>query len=224
MSRSKNPGAYAAIAMETFLFAGLSPEDVEKCLTRPGVTVEHFEAGSAIRTRRDAASSLGVLLYGAAAVEKRGEKGRILMSILGPGDLFGAAAMFGKNDTYVADITATKSSWALMLPEAALKDMMRSDFRIAENYLRYLTARIRFLSDRIDGFAEGNVETRVLHFMEKNAENGVFKPDYPLSALADALAVSRATLYRALDALAAAGRIKKDQRMITILEVSENDE
>lgn len=218
MSRSKNPAAYSNICQSAFLFAGLTGAETAELLNTPGVTVEHFEAGSPIRTRQDAIGSLGILLYGAATVEKRSETGKILMSILGPGDLFGAAALFGAHDAYVADITATKSVWALIVPERTLTAMMKRDFRVAENYLRYLTARIRFLSDRIDGFAEGSVEERVMHYLEQNAENGVFCPGYPLSALADALAISRATLYRALDALTTDGRIRKDQKIITILE------
>lgn len=217
MSRSKNPAAYRDIAGATFLFSGVPGDEVETLLAIPGIAVEHFGAGEAIRSRLDPVGSLGILCYGSATVEKKGASGKILMSVLIAGDLFGAAAMFGEHETYVADITATKSAWVVTIPEEALKRMMRQDFRITENYLRYLTARIRFLSDRIDGFAEGSVEERVMHYIEKNAVDGVFCPSYPLSKLADALAVSRATLYRALDALIAEGRIAKDQKRITLL-------
>ena len=94
--------------------------------------------------------------------------------------------------------------------------MMQRDGRITENYLRYLTDRIRYLSDRIDAFAEGSVEERVMHYLITNAQDGVFSKNLSLSSLAEALAISRTTLYRALDALTAAGRIRRDQKTIYI--------
>lgn len=218
MSRSKNPSAYAHVAASAFLFSGIPEKEIAELLSRDGVTVRHFAAGERIRSRTDTANCLGILLFGSATVEKRRGDERMLMSILSGGDLFGAAAMFGSHDTYVADITATKSSWALLIPEEALRGMMRTDYRVAENYLTYLTARIRFLSGRIDSFAGGSVPDRLLLFLTDNAVDGKFCPEYPLSALADALCISRATLYRALDALIARGAITKDKKTIIIME------
>lgn len=218
MSRSKNPAAYADIAQKTFLFTGIPPEQTAALLNTDGVIVAHYESGERIRSRDDAESYLGILLYGEAAVEKRSGDSRMLMSVLSAGDLFGAAGMFGATGDYVADIVAAKSAWVLHIPEAALIRMLRADFRIVENYLRYLTARIRFLSGRIDGLAQPNVADRVYAYLADNAANGVFSPDYPLTALADALCVSRATLYRALDALSEQGKIRRDRKTIALLE------
>lgn len=126
--------------------------------------------------------------------------------------------MFCSEDAYVVDITAKADTWALMIPEDSLKTMMRQDFRITENYLRYLTSRIRFLNKRIDGFVTPTTEARVLLYIENNAEDGVFSPKFPLTALADALCISRATLYRALDTLVERGMIERKGRKITVKE------
>ena len=58
---------------------------------------------------------------------------------------------------------AQESTWVLLISEEALRSMMQMDFRVTENYLRYLTARIRFLSGRLDGFLPQSVETRKQH-------------------------------------------------------------
>ena len=136
----------------------------------------------------------------------------MLMSVLEPGDLFGAATLFSGEDTYVAYIIAEKSAWSLMISEEALVSLMKKDFSVAENYMAYLTARIRFLSGRIDGFVQPSPKQRVLAFMKKNAVADVFTPVKSFQTLADSLCISRATLYRAMDELADENVIIKDGR------------
>ena len=144
----------------------------------------------------------------------------MLMSVLGQNDLFGAAGMFCSEESYVVDITAKAATDVLMIPEGSLKDMMRRDFRITENYLKYLTSRIRFLNQRIDGFVMPTTEARLLLYIETNAVDGAFSPKFPLTALADALCISRATLYRALDTLTARGMIERKGRTIIVKEAN----
>lgn len=207
MSRSVNPASYAAQAADTFLFSGIPEEGVRALLGTPDVRVEHFEKDAVIFDRDSRARALGLILFGSCAVTKDSETGSMPMSVLREGDLFGAASLFHEPERYVARILAASSAWVLFIGEEALKSMMRADFRVAENYLAYLTARIRFLSDRLDGFLPQSVEERVLRYMEQRAQNGLYKPDWSVSALAEALRVSRTTLYRALDKLTMEGKI-----------------
>ena len=216
MSRSKDPAAYAAIAQDTFLFAGLPAAEVASLLATEGVTVEHYEKGGRIASREANVKSLCILLYGAAAVEKRAGDSAMRMSELLPGDLYGAASLFCRDEAYVAEITAEKSVWALRIPETALRRMMRRDERVMDNYIRYLTGRIRFLSGGIDGFLPASVEERLLLFLKNNARGGVCTLPYGMAALAETLSVGRATLYRAMDALAARGAIARDGRRFHI--------
>ena len=139
------------------------------------------------------------------------------MSILHAGELFGAATLFARSGAYVARITALTSTWAVLIPEEALKGMMREDFRIAENYMAYLTARIRFLSGRIDGFAQDGAEDRLLLYLRRNATARVYAPEKGMRALSDALCMGRTTLYRALDSLAQAGIIRREGKSIVLL-------
>lgn len=207
MSRSVNPASYAAQAAGTLLFRGIAEEGVHLLLNKTGVRVEHFEKDAVLFDRLSRERALGVVLRGSCAVTKDGEDGGMPMSVLKEGDLFGAASLFQDANRYVARVTAESSVWVLLIAEDALKSMMREDFRVAENYLAYLTARIRFLSDRLDGFLPQSVEERVLRYMQQHAQNGLYEPEWSVSALAEALRVSRTTLYRALDKLTAEGKI-----------------
>lgn len=219
MSRSKLPEAYLASARGACLFTGLCDSAVVEALRTEGVYVAHFVKGAVIYRPDGFDRSAGFLVSGEAAVTKGGGESRMLMSVLHAGELFGAATLFmPEGSPYVSTITAKASCWAVMLPEAALLTMMRRDFRIAENYMAYLTARIRFLSGRIENFTEPTAEERVLRFFQKNAVDGVFAPKVSVSAVAEALCIGRTSLYRALDALEKKGFIKKDGRVFRLSE------
>ena len=212
MSRSLNPTAYAPIVEDTFLFRGIPQEDICALLETHGVRVEHFENDQILFDRNQKERVLGILLFGSCAVTKENDGGSMPMSVLHAKDLFGAASLFHDESDYVARLTAKESTWALLIPEDALREMMRADFRVAENYLRYLTARIRFLSRRIDGFLPQSVEDRVLNYLQSRAENGLYESEWSVSSLADALCVSRSTLYRAMDKLVSEGKIEREGR------------
>jgi CRP-like cAMP-binding protein len=212
MSRSLNPAAYVPIAQDTFLFRGIPQEDIAALLETAGVRVEHFENDQILFDRNQNERALGILLFGSCAVTKENDGCSMPMSVLHARDLFGAASLFHNESDYVARLTAKESTWALLIPEDALRSMMRSDFRVTENYLRYLTARIRFLSRRIDGFLPQSVEDRVLNYLQSRAENGLYESEWSVSSLADALCVSRSTLYRAMDKLVSEGKIERNGR------------
>jgi len=208
-SRSANPTTYASLVSGTFLFAGIPEEDIRTLLGEDGVRVAHYEKDQVIFERTTNARALAVILYGSCLVTKESETGRMPMSVLKQLDLFGAAALFHHEPDYVARVAASESTWVLLIPEDALKSMMKKDFRIVENYLDYLTARIRFLSERLDGFLPQSVEDRVLRHISSHAENGVYRSEWSVSALADALRISRTTLYRAIDKLVSEGKIER---------------
>ncbi len=212
MSRSIQPTAYAALAERTFLFAGISQTDICALLSTSGVRVEHYEKDQVIFDRTDNERALGVILFGACVVTKESEDGCMPMSILKQADLFGAASLFHDEEAYVARVAASESTWVLLISEAALRNMMQSDFCVTENYLRYLTARIRFLSGRLDGFLPQSVEDRVFNYIKTRAENGLYESEWSVTHLADALRISRTTLYRAMDKLVSEGKIERHGR------------
>ncbi|MEN6339354.1 MAG: Crp/Fnr family transcriptional regulator [Clostridiaceae bacterium] len=220
LSRSTNPTAYAHQIAGTFLFFGIAEDEISALVSSEGVRVGHFEKDAVIFDRMQIERALGVILFGSCVVTKESETGKMPMSVLRQGDLFGAASLFHHEAQYVARVTAAESAWILLISEEALKGMMRKDFRIVENYLSYLTARIRFLSERLDGFLPQSVEERVMQYVTQRAENGLFESEWSVSALAESLRVSRTTLYRAIDKLIAEGRIAKQGRTFQLIQTA----
>lgn len=229
MSRSRNPETYAAEIVRTPLFQGLTEEETVRLMRtgenadEKGVSVLYAKKGELIYSPTGFQKCIGVLLSGSASVTKQEHDSSMLMSILSQGDVFGAATLYTEDDVYVAYIRALESTWCLMLSEEAFRRMMEEDFRIAENYMRYLTKRIRFLSGRIDGFIRPTPADRVYAYMAKNAEDGVFTPKQSIKAIGDALCISRATLYRALDELEQTEQIQRDGKLFRLRERKESE-
>lgn len=213
----------AGLLRETFLFRGFTADEIQDLLSMPGITLVRYAAGEEVLSAQTGGKSLGVLLRGSAVVEKRASDGYIRMSELKPGALFGMAAMFLSGDAheYPTRILAQKDSSALLIPEDMFREMLRTDFRLTENYIRYLTRRIYFLNDRIEELICPSTDQRVLLYVTQNAEDGKFT--LAMTTLAQSLSVSRASLYRALDKLEAAGRIRRNGRTIELLSVQQGE-
>ncbi len=218
MSRSTNPTAYAELVSQTFLFHGIPEPDISGLLGGDGIRVLHYDKDQVIFDRDQNDRTLAIILYGSCVVTKEHDGSKMPMSVLSQYDLFGAAALFHHEERYVARVAAAESTWILLISEEALRVMMQNDFRVTENYLSYLTARIRFLSERLDGFLPQTVEERVFNHIKTHAENGMYRSEWSVSALAETLCISRTTLYRAMDKLVSDGKIERHGRAFRLPE------
>lgn len=215
------PKTYVQLAEATPLFRGIGDADIAKLLQTPGIRVETYAKGGMLYTTDTNAHCLGFLVSGSARVIKCDGTGKMLMSVLHAGDIFGAASLFSSDDRYVANIIAMSETKALLIPEEIWLSILQSDFRIVKNYMAYLTSRIRFLSGRIDRLSQPTVEDRVLSFLRTRAKDNVYHPEMSLRAIGDALCISRTSLYRAFDTLTADGKIHKEGRDIRLIQEEE---
>lgn len=159
---------------------------------------------------------IGVIASGYALVTKSGRDGCVTMSILGPGDVFGAASLMGGKLPSTL-VRAIKPVTALVFPEESFLLLMEKHFALTQNYCRYLVGRIRFLTERVECMAVGTASEKLWRYVEKNAENGVLHLSFGMDALANALSISRASLYRAFDELENSGKLSRRGHEIRIL-------
>lgn len=153
--------------------------------------------------------SLGVVLSGQLQVTK----GSLAVSVLEPGDLFGAAALYSDEPEFATTITARGPSRCLMLEQKLVDRLLAEQGQIRENYLRYLTGRIRFLSGRLQTLAQPGVEGKLARYLLANGGSSC-----PATELCQRLGVSRASLYRAFAALEDSGLIRRTGKTITVID------
>lgn len=206
------------LVSKTELFRGSPPSMLTRILAVSDCTAAEYEKNEVVYDKTNFSRSLGIVLEGRLRVTKENaDKRPIVMSTLQRGAMFGAAALFNSEPEYATKITAIERSRVLFLPQRLIKRMIEREPDIAENYTRYLSERILFLNRKIYFLTAGTAEQRLAGFLLDNLAVGEFS-EMPMTMhrLADALNMSRASLYRAFDELTASGAVSKQGKLVCI--------
>lgn len=190
------------------LFRDTDPALLRSLTELEGAGLVQFDPG-VVYSPQHFRRCLGVVLSGQLQVTK----GMLAVSVLEPGDLFGAAALYSDEPEFASTITARGPSRCLMLEQALVDRLLAEQGKIRENYLRYLTGRIRFLSGRLQTLAQPGVEGKLARYLLSNGGSSC-----PATELCQRLGVSRASLYRAFAALEDSGLIRRQGKTITIID------
>lgn len=206
------------LVSKTELFRGSPPSVLTRILAVSDCTAAEYEKNDVVYDKTNFSRSLGIVLEGRLRVTKENaDKRSIVMSTLQRGAMFGAAALFNSEPEYATKITAIEHSRVLFLPQRLIKRMIEREPEIAENYIRYLSERILFLNRKIYFLTAGTAEQRLAGFLLDNLAVGEFSEmPMPMHRLADALNMSRASLYRAFDELTEIGAVSKQGKLVCI--------
>ncbi|MCI7368914.1 MAG: Crp/Fnr family transcriptional regulator [Firmicutes bacterium] len=206
------------LVLKTELFRGSPPSVLTRILSVSDCTAADYEKNDVVYDKTNFSRSLGIVLDGRLRVTKENaDKRPIVMSTLQRGALFGAAALFNSEPEYATKITAIERSRVLFLPQRLIKRMIEREPDIAEKYIRYLSERILFLNRKIYFLTAGTAEQRLAGFLLDNLAVGEYSEmPMPMHRLADALNMSRASLYRAFDELTESGAVSKQGKLVCI--------
>lgn len=202
-----------SILTRTFLFYGCSAADMDRTLPLCDWNIRTFGKGSTIYSPGDFHKELGILLKGRVRVSKGG----LVVSELSSGDLFGAAALFNDEPDYVSTLTARNKCRILFFSQDAVQQLIDKNGTVRQNYIRYLSGRIRFLSDKIDTLIQGSGERKLSSFLLSlcNEQGQVHLP-CSMTELAARLNIGRASLYREMQKLEEAGILHREGKTIVI--------
>lgn len=201
-----------------FLLDGLSPQELETC--RRLATTEEWTCtkGQVIYDPQHVRRSLAYLLEGHARVMQ----GRVVMNDLYAGDVFGAAALFGSSEPYPSTVVAVTDCRLVLIPQETVSRWMAAVPAVGENYVRFLSDRIRFLNRRLSTLTAGQTDGKLWKYLLAHRDAaGVVTLSGGMNALAKCLDMGRSSLYRSLDALSDAGRIRREGKTIVVLQMEE---
>ena len=215
---SKN-SAECDILAKTVLFAGLSATEREAALAVAKPCLATYATGEVIVAAGEDFSAIGIVTEGELAVLRGGEHRKVLHRTLGVGEIFGASSLFGCAEGFPTTVTTQRKATLLFLTEQDVREMMTAAPRIAENYIRMLTGKIRFLNRRLDTLAGRSAEERVAAYLLNGiGEDGSIGTTK--SALASLLGLGRASLYRILDLFEEKGWIQTHRDRIEITDTA----
>ena len=178
--------------------------------------VIRFSRGDTICDPATAGRALGIVLEGRAeAVAPTREKA--VLAVFGPGDTFGAAALFGGGG-YVSRIRAVTACAVVLLPEELLRQWFQRCPQMAVNYIGFLSSRVRFLNGKIAIFTQDSAQHRLYRWLRANCDAAGRLPEkLSMTKLAGTLSMGRTSLYRAMEELAEAGLIVRDGKRIEVI-------
>ena len=205
------------VVLQCPIFTGAEPDWLLQTLDRAAeegrCRLRTYEREEPVRPRR----VLGVLLSGRILVQRRTLDGRLMaVSTQMPGAAFGMAVLFTQAEELPTLLHCQTPCQVLFLSEELLRDMMQERFRIAENYIRYLSNRIAFLNGKIAGLSAGDSVHRLAQWLLSHARDSTVITMPPMTTLASELNLGRASLYRALDTLEQSGAIHREGRAVTV--------
>ena len=201
-----------ALPSSLFLFRGLTPQQLERAESYFSAPV-CYEKGKTLYSTHQFQKALGVVLSGTVSVRSPQEQGHsVLLNCLGTGDIFGAAAWFeeGTSD-YVTDLTALTNVCVRYIRQEQMVSLFAEFPLTAQNYIAFLSGRIRFLNRKLAALTGGSSVSRLYHYCltHGNSDGTILFPA-SMTDLARTLNMGRSSLYRSLDTLLAEGIVAKN--------------
>lgn len=205
------------VLSKNFLFHGLKEETLSSlfsALAAPQI----FHKGETVYEPASFHHALALVLEGELRVVSDADgRRRAILNTLAAGDICGVTAVFGEGETFVTEVYATQDAAVLFIGQEQLSAWFSCYPQLAENYIRFLTDRIRFLNRCITTYTGGQADDRLWRFLCDHADaDGTVRFSGSLCDLARALDVGRSSLYRSLDRLEAAGRLSREGKRMQI--------
>ena len=203
------------------IFKGISEENL-KYIAENFATYSSCNKNEVIFSENNYTRSLVVIIKGSVAVTKNNENSQILMSILNQGDIFGMATLFYEEDEYLTRITALEKVSMVVFLKENVQKIFTMYPSVTENYIKILSEKIHFLNKKITTYTRSETIQKVADFILQCANNDQTMAILPYSVtkISEALNVGRASVYRAFDSLENNNVIKRDDKLITILNLS----
>jgi CRP/FNR family cyclic AMP-dependent transcriptional regulator len=207
-----------AIAMSRL--GGLSPELLDRLLV--GSRIRQDAAGSLVRRIGEGGSHVELVLSGLIRAEVSSPDGRNLaIRYAHPGELLGAASLFGRPYTMPGSLHALVHSEMLELRPDVVRHLGRTDIAVANALLEELSERVVSFVAEIPGSAFTTVRQRVarhLLHLASDQPGGQALVARITQQLADAVGTVREVVVRELRSLREERVVETGSRSITILD------
>ena len=206
------------------LFEGCERELIEKIIISGG-TAKFFRSGEAMETGDS--PSVGILLSGRGVIYSSDKGRQTLLRFISPGSAVGVASLFAAEPPATRiEACGDGKSEMFFIGRDAFEELLTKNSAFRINLIKFLADRVSFLNSKIDTVTAGSAERKLAIFIKNSPVNdeGVIELGMSMTALAHALDIGRASLYRAFDSLEESGIIKRDKSLITLISHDKLDE
>ena len=194
------------------LFQRISRQDISILMGCVNPLLMEYNAHDFIAQAGDDFTGIGIVLKGNVAVSKENAAGeRVILSLLGPGDMFGEMAAFSGQASWPATVTAQERATILFLPPGMIisgcHNACDRHRKLTQNMLGILTRKALLLNQKVGYLTIKSLRSRICTYLleqRRAAGSDTFVLPMKRHELADFLNVSRPSLSREM------GRMKED--------------
>ncbi len=198
------------------LFHNINTEELQGMLVCLNPRVSSYKKNECITIAGEQFTGLGLVLSGEVAVTKEDAAGsRVILTVLGPGDLFGEMAAFSEIRVWPATVVAQEDCSVMFLePEKIVgycEDRCESHRLLIRNMLRIISEKALLLNRKVEYLAIKSLRGKIsAYLLELHKKTGTTTFMLPLnrSELADFLNVSRPSLSREMGRMRDEGMIE----------------
>ena len=190
------------------LFAGLMEDELEELLPAPHRR-RIYQSGKTIMNAGDAVQSLVVLTAGRVETRMGGDEREVVIETLQAPCLLAPAFIFATDNTLPVDVMTIEECVVWTLNRDDFVRFMAAHPEVLRRFLRMISDRSRFLSEKVRTFAIKGLRNRVLDHLHTHG------PITQVAATAERLGVTRPSLSRVLSEMVAEGVIMFENKEYT---------
>lgn len=201
------------------IFAGLSPEKIEKIVTRFQYSIKTYKKGNTIAFRGKPCKELMIMVKGTVKGEMIDFKGKAIEieKISAPRPL-APGFLFGKDNAFPVDVVTSEEVVLLSIPKDSLINIFQSHTGVLNNFLDIISDRAQFLSDKLWFISFKSIKEKIAHYilsLLKKGENTVLQPKNH-QELSEYFGVTRPSLSRVFSELEQENILTYDRKKIII--------
>ena len=216
---------YLPLLVNTPLFSGIAPADIQKLCSCLHVRKRQVPKDSFVFHAGDTVSAIYLLLSGSMHIVSEDFWGnQSLIETMPPCTLFGEAYVLAEKSQHLVSVIAAEDS--LILETSATEQLESCPSQCAchgkltSNTLRILSQKIIRLTEKVEHIAQRSMREKILSYLSqcaREAKSNAFHITYSRQQLADYLCVDRSALSHELSRLKKSGVLRYHKNHFELL-------
>jgi len=211
-----------SILEKSTLFQGVEANVLRGYLEETPHHIQCYDKEETIFHLMDPALRIGIILEGRVEAQKSFPNGsQVNVSVRGPGEMIGPAAVFSKSQRYPCDIVALEPATLMMLRKEDLLSLMQKDVKILQNFTTEIASATYMLQQRLELLSYSGIAQKAAFWLlmqvRQTGKSLVQIPD-SMSRWAMIMNVSRPSLHREMKKLEEEGIIRYERKNIYVLD------
>ena len=205
------------------IFSGLTSIEIDLLLNGK-YHVTSYKAGELIAIQGSLYHSLLIIDSGIVRGEMSSVAGNsIVIEEIEAPRIIAPAIIFASDNRFPVTVTAVTDADIVSIKERDFTNLMQADARILHNFVRSISDRNKFLSDRVRSMSFGTIKSKIANYLLsqiKQTQTSEFDIPHTQQELADLFGVTRPALSRAISQIAETGILASQKNHFIIKDLN----